>query len=251
MGTKFAYEADLTQDSLAELLIKLYRHRVPGVVEARRDEVTKKIWIKDGNVIYASSSDRADSLGDYLVRQELITEKQLQMVGELHAVNKKRIGMLLMEQEFLSPKELNEAIRAQIERIAWSLFSWTSGRAVVDLHELNDHNILRIQLPLRQMVFKGIVEAANERSLVDRLGGKNAQLEPNWQGETLIDCALDREQFQFLLKVDGRKTLRELAHLGPYSVARNVRLLYALQVLHLIRGKASANGAIRLRLAAR
>ena len=91
----FVYAADLETEFLGELLVKIHHHRVPGVIEAVSGEVTKRLFIRDGNVIYASSTDRADRLGPYLRRQGRISAEQLETLAEARRRGHKRFGRQL------------------------------------------------------------------------------------------------------------------------------------------------------------
>ena len=55
---RFQYRGDLRQTALPEILFTIYLHRVPGVIECRRDDVLKKVVLRDGAVVHAASSDR-------------------------------------------------------------------------------------------------------------------------------------------------------------------------------------------------
>jgi len=68
MERNYKYCGDLRSTTLPEMLHTIHRTRVPGVIEARRGEIVKQVWVKDGDVIHAASNDREDSLGAYLER---------------------------------------------------------------------------------------------------------------------------------------------------------------------------------------
>jgi len=70
---------------------------------------------------------------------------------------------------------------------------------------------------------------------VARLGRKETVFEPCYRVEELIDVALDAEEYGLLQLVDGRRTLFEICTQGPHSAADNGKVLYAFQVLQLIR----------------
>ena len=73
MENSFQYRGDLAETALPEILYTVDRFQVPGVIEASRDGVVKQVFIKEGNVVHAVSTDRNDSLGAYLQRSGVIT----------------------------------------------------------------------------------------------------------------------------------------------------------------------------------
>ena len=62
------YRGDLRQTALPEMLAIIHQARVAGVIEAVLGEITKRVFLENGYVVHASSSDLADSLGGYLRR---------------------------------------------------------------------------------------------------------------------------------------------------------------------------------------
>jgi hypothetical protein len=257
----FQYRGDLAQTALPEILHTIDRFQVPGVIEASHDGVVKRVFIKEGNVVHATSSDREDSLGSYLARSgTLAAEVVAETMAERERLNK-RYGVLLMERGILSPAEIYRAIRKQIEAIVWSLFYWQEGSVLFSIGEFREPDSVRIHLPMRQVILQGIKRAPNAKSMVGRVGRKETVLEPCYRAEDLIEIALDSEEYSLLCLVDGRRSLYEICIGGPLAASENGKILYAFQVLQLIRRatlipptegvtsvRADAPGAIKIRL---
>ena len=75
---EFVYRSDLEKTPLPEILATVNRYGVPGVLELVQTNVVKRVYLFDGDIIFATSTDRGESLGDYLVRSGEITEAELQ-----------------------------------------------------------------------------------------------------------------------------------------------------------------------------
>jgi len=165
---------------------------------------------------------------------------------------KRRLGEILIEQGVLSPAMVYEAIREHVENIIWSLFSWEEGQVTFQLGEPDLTGAVRIQIPVRQVILQGIKRAANAKSLVQRMGGRDAMFEPHFRFEDLIEVALADDEYALLSLVDNQRSLYELCTKGPLAAADNARLLYAFSVLGLIRRAADAErhptGGIKIRL---
>ncbi len=235
MERSFQYRGDLRQTALPEMLFTIERFQVPGVIEVERGGVEKRVYIKEGNVIHASSSDLDDSLGMYLGRVgRLPTEVVEETMRERRRIDK-RYGVLLIERGLLSPGAVYKAIRKQIEAIVWSLFHWEEGKVTFSIGEFKDGDMVRIQLPMRQVILRGVRRAPNAKAMVARLGKKETAYEPNFRTEDLIEIALDEEEFRLLQLVDGQRNLYDICSQGPFSPAENAKVLYAFHVLQLIR----------------
>lgn len=231
----FQYRGDLSQTALPEILYTIDRFQVPGVIEASREGVSKQVYIKEGNVVHATSSDREDSLGNYLQRSGVLSADIYAETMAERERTKKRYGILLIEKGVLSPGEIYRAIRKQIEAIVWSLFYWQDGGVIFSIGDFREPDAVKIQLPMRQVILQGIKRAPNAKALVSRLGRKETVFEPCYRMEDLIELALDADEYRLLHLVDGRRSLFEVCTQGPHGAAENGKVMYAFQVLQLVR----------------
>ena len=236
-AAQHVYAADLASELLGELLVKIHRHRVPGVIHAEQGETVKRLFVKDGNVVYASSNDRSDRLGPYLLETGRISEEQLQELADLRRTSSTKFGLLMMDAGLLSPEEIKATIQEQVERIAWSIFSWTSGSARFEIHELRERNLIRIQVPILHMVLRGTRYSSERQRALECLGGGDSVLVAGYDAEEAIDIALDADEYQLLRQVDGETTVSELAAACPLGEDEAIRLLFAFITLGLVQEK--------------
>lgn len=250
MSQRFHFKASLAERTLPEMLNSIERFRVPGVIEARNETTTKHVYIRDGYVIHAASTDRADSLGEYLLRQEILSPEEYRHLSKTLRTANQRLGVLLVRRNLLTPEQVQRAIREHIEEIVWSLFFWREGEVSFSVGEFHGPEMIQIQLPMRQVVVRGIRRAPQARPLVERLGRKETVFEARFEWEDLIDIGLDGDEYKLLELVDGKRTLYDLCADGPLAPAENAKLLYAFQVLQLVRrAEASeAKGRVKVQL---
>ena len=234
MSKAYHFSGSLEDMSLPEMFANIDRHQVPGVVEIRRDDVEKRIFLHEGNVIHASSTDRSDRLGAHLYRLGLLDREQLVHTIKLRDEVGKRFGQVVIDEGMLAPSDLYEALRSQIRSIVWSVFAWKRGDLTFDLGVPPDPSMVRIHLPVRQMIVQGIKKAPDVKTLIQKLGSKESVFEPTYVTEDLIALSLDREEYSLLRLVNGERTLYEICADGPYGVSENARLLYAYRILGLI-----------------
>lgn len=246
--TDLYYHEELTHGVLPELLHKLYRHRVPATVEVRRGETVKELYLREGKVIYAASSDRADSLGAFLVRQDLLDADELCELAKDKELERKRLGVVMLERGLLSPAKLHRAIINQVEEIAWSLFSWQKGDVRVTLGEHDISNAIEIGIPMRTMILRGIRRTGDPKPLIARVGGRDSVLQLSVGWEDLVDIGVEDEEFQLLQQVNAERTLYELCYNGPFSTADNAKVLYAFWVLELVKEKDGTKHSHLLRI---
>ena len=225
MTEKFKYRGNLAETPLPEMLHTIDRFRIPGIIEAKQDNIVKRVFVRDGYVVHASSLDRKDSLGNYLEKLGTVEPKQLAKVKKERNTSSKRFGVLCIEKGILSPVEVFEFIRAQIENIVWSLFYWGEGEVTFGIGALKDEDMVQIQLPIGQVLVQGIRQAP--------------------------ELGLDTDDFRLLSMVDGKKTLYELLNEGPRTAPENAKILYAFQAWNLVRRHPSqqeSKGPVKIQL---
>jgi hypothetical protein len=102
---------------------------------------------------------------------------------------------------------------------------------------------VKIQIPMPQVILQGIKRAPNAKALVARLGRKETVFEPCYRIEDLIELSLDADEYRLLSLVDGRRSLFEVCTQGPHGAAENGKIMYAFQVLQLVRSAVPAQAA--------
>jgi hypothetical protein len=234
---RFQFRSDLSQLPLPEVLMTIHRYRVPGVIVCERESETKKIFIEDGNIIFASSTNVADSLGDRLLAQGKITLEQYRdSVRQLVQERGKRQGAILVEMRAIEPKDLFLAVREQAEAIVWSLFQWESGSVVFEPGRDRHQEFIKLSIPTPRAVMDGVRRVVDAKRLVARIGTKATLLE---RGDDLRlpELQLQADEQQLLDAIDGKKTLFDLIALNLAPPVEAAKILYAFFALKLIQVK--------------
>jgi hypothetical protein len=187
----FQYRGDLSETPLPEILARVGHFVVPGVLEATRDDVTTEIYIREGHVVHARSSDIGTSLGVYLRRVGLLSQDQFRRVMRERRQTTDRLGVLLVERGLMSPEQVHEAIQRQTEAIVWGLFSWWQGSVKFELGAWSPVDMIGIQLPLRRVIIDGIKHQSDVRQLISRIGGRNTVLQSAFSVEDAVEMGLD------------------------------------------------------------
>ncbi|MCE7959797.1 MAG: DUF4388 domain-containing protein [Acidobacteria bacterium ACB2] len=245
---RFEYRSDLAASPLAEVLQTVYHYKVPGLLSAVREGVEKKVYVWDGDVIFATSGDRRDSLGDYLLARERITQEQFDRSVELLllAAGAKRHGDVLVDMGVLTEDELYRIVLAQVKEIVLSLFGWDEGVVAFTVGKYRTDELIQLSIPIRQMILEGVKSIANVPRLVELLGPSWTVFLPAYQAAEISDVGLSPAELRFLAQVDGVKSLKELVKSGPGDAWQNARLLYAFFVMKLIaRRDLTSRGAVK------
>jgi two-component system, OmpR family, response regulator len=238
------YHTDLAQTSLPEILVTIHRYKAPGVVECRRGEIVKRIFLDRGQIIFATTNQISESLGDKLLAAGRITEEQYVDSVSRVLETGKRHGVTLVEMGILSHEELFASVREQIEAILWTIFGWDSG-AVTFVPGRDKHlEFVKVEIPVPRAVLNGVRMMTDARALVARLGVKTTLFE---RTENPIDLDLEPEEQALLEVVDGRSVLYELVNTPPLAPSDNARILYGFLALQLIAPKATRQIKVQIK----
>lgn len=248
--SRHIYVGELAETPLPEMLAVIHRNRVPGVLEAQLGDFTKRVSIINGDIIFASSNNRAESLGDILLAAGRISVDQFRAsVLKLLEQPGKRHGQVLVEMGLLTEAEMRAAVLEQVQRIVWSLFDFVEGLITFTLGEDRTDEVYKLRIPTPRAILHGCKTVADAKRFVGRLGSKGSVFSRAPVPEHLKEFQLEGGEEQLLSLLDGRRTLFELCDQGPFSAGLNARVLYAFQCLGLIQKERDAASGIRVQVA--
>ena len=248
MEDRFQYTGDLAQEPLPEILRTIHFYRAPGVLTVESGGVTKMVYLLGGNIIFATSTDRADSLGEYMRRSALISSGELRAsVGKIDLAEgqRRRHGELLVEMGILSEAQLHQIVTEQVKALLYSAFSWEQGTVTFEVGRFKTDELIRLDVPTLQAILDGIRRMPDPRRCVSRLGPSWSQFERAEAPPETRDVTFTPSEVMLLSHVDGRRTLRDLITMGPGDLGANAKLLYAFWVLRLITRRDTQSSGIR------
>jgi hypothetical protein len=226
------FQTDLAQTPLPEMLVTIHRYKAPGVIECRQGEVVKRIYLDRGQIIFATTNQLSESLGDKLLREGKITREQYDDSVAMLRTTGKRHGVTLVEMNLITPQELFRAVREQLQEIVWSLFAWDHGAVTFAPGRDKALEFVKVELSIPEAIVRGVRAMPDPRALIARHGTRTTLLSRT--EHPLEEVTLSAEEQKLLDTVDGKKPLFTLVATPPLSQADNARLLYAYFALQLI-----------------
>lgn len=228
---------------LADVFIGLQRRKMTGILELRNDPLLKKVYIRDGEVIFSESNQSDDGIGEILLREGKISSKQYVHFKDVSKNTEKKHVTLLVELGYLKPAELVWAVRRQSEEIIMSLFGMENGSFEFKECPVSD-KVITLKLSPVNLIYKRInriSEPHKLRKIEDLL-----QLSDNslmcfssdplnlFQSITLDDAG--REVVSY---IDGKTSIKDILLLSHHSEIETRKILYALLSTRIIDSKDS------------
>jgi len=229
------YQSDLAQTPLPEILVKIHRYKAPGVVECHRGNELKRVFVDRGHVIFATTNQITESLGDRLMREGRLTQEQYDESVRRVKLTQKRHGVTLVEMGLLTHDELFVVVREQIQEILWSIFTWTNGTIAFTPGRDKNLEFVKVDISIPEAIVQGVRRMPDAKALVARLGTKTTVFERTHNA--VDELKLTAEEQGLLDTVNGKHALVDLVNTPPLAAGENARILYAFHALQLIAPK--------------
>ncbi len=231
--------ADVRAFSLADVMGMLHGSRKSGFLHFEQGECAKSVYLHGGEVVFATSNQRVDRLGESLVRAGVIDLEQHRQASEAYAPPA-QFGRFLVQRGVLSPRQLWDGVKAQVEDIVRSLFSFESGQVFLWEGEVRPDNVVRLALPTSRLIEEGMEQRDELLLFLAQLEDRRVRIEAvPGQGRLLDGTAA--AIVGALGSVDTFPALCQAVGVDPLSGARTVRLLDQLGALRRVHAEAPAD----------
>lgn len=147
--------ADVRAFPLADLLQLVHAAGKSGFLLFQFGGDEKAVYLSRGEVVFAESNLEADRLGLSLLRSGKITGEEL-AVAESRFHPMTRLGKILVELGSLTPRDLWDGVKTQVEDIVRSLFAYTGGWIHFWEGEIEPDNTVRLSLPTQRLIDEGL-----------------------------------------------------------------------------------------------
>jgi hypothetical protein len=213
--------------ALADILQWVSQGRKTGTLQVTRGAVEKRVSFWNGTVHSSLSNDPRESLGQFLVRERLISEEQLFRTLLKQDTEDRPLGELLVEKGPLRPDELLHMLTLQAEETIYDLFHWPEGH-----FEFKDGDIQRdapfpVSLDVTTVIMEGVRRIDEWERMREVIPSTETTLKPLGQPDDPID-------HEMLLLCSEGKTVTEIAFAVRRTVFDTTVLLYQMHRRGLI-----------------
>ncbi len=231
-----SFSGNLSTVSFGDILQLVSTGKKTGALLLIRGQQEKRIYFRDGQVIYAGSdAAEEDRLGQLLIRRGKIAPDQLKAVLQKQRVAKRRLGEIIIEMRLIDPHELSEALRLQVEEIIYSLFVWGDGEFQFIESEAPPANSPLTEIDTTSVMMEGVRRFDEWSKIRDALPPAHTVLQicpaPIAAGG---EISLSSEDLEMLALIDGRRRADEIMQSftrGEYAAARSVYKLIELSIV--------------------
>jgi hypothetical protein len=225
-------EGDVRAFPLADLLSMLHGMGKSGFLYFCQPDCEKSVYLHRGEVIFAASNQRVDRLGNSLLHAGVITLSQLQEAEQRWECTG-RFGKVLVERGLLSPRELWDGVKRQVEEVVRSLFAYTTGTFCFWEGEIQPDNVVRLSLPTKRLISEGLRRRDDLLRTLSRLEDSRMRLE--LAAGAIENCSSNDRNFLEEVASDGFfPGVCRRAGVDPLSGARMVQMLQSAGILRMV-----------------
>ncbi len=205
-----------------------------GVLTLEYDAKKAFILLRDGRIVYVKGCSDRNRVGRYLVREGVISEKDLARVVELADKNGKSFGKTLIELKLAAAKDLKQAIERQAIEILFDAFSWESGEFYFEDADVNAANMIFFELNIMKLVFDAARRIDEMKAFEKNINPRDVffRVPENIKKQRTI--TLDAEAWKILSLIDGIKSVREIVEASDYSRFDVYKVIDAMMSVGLV-----------------
>jgi hypothetical protein len=219
-----------------DLLQLLSTGKKTGTLTLKRQSLQKEIAFRNGNIIYAcSTNDKEDLFGQMLLKRGRISKTDLKRALQIQKTKGKKIGTVLVEMDLFSRAEIVEALKLQIEEIVYTLFGWDEAQFAFEEGKIPAEDQIQTELSTMNVIMEG-TRRIDEWVEVQRvLPLPDVPLKPVLVPQGIQEeVRLTLDEFQMLVLIDGERTVPDLLELSPVGEFVTCKALYKLLVAGLV-----------------
>ncbi len=137
-------------------LRKILADKSTGELLVRGENFERSLFVAEGNLVFAKTNVLHERLGEVLFKLGKINQTQFWDVHKLLEGKRERVGKVLVDSQFISPKDLNFGLIYQVRTIALSLFMLTSGEWSFRSRIPDLPDDCRFNVPLSGIIVEGV-----------------------------------------------------------------------------------------------
>ena len=234
MADELSIQGTLTDTTVPDLVRSMIRSGETAVLILERNDRIDRLYLLDGQIVFATSSDPDFGVAEVLLRTGDINLENYRNLIE-NVGSSKRIGAALCELGYLQPDELLTAYERQVSLIVMQTLGFRDGEYTIDFTGDFGPEVMTLPLKTERLIMDGMT-SIQHWSLIQRgLGDLDRMLKQSSRADARIfrmELSEDESHvFSMLAEPLPVSTIVQRSYLSNFVTCRTI---WALQAVDLI-----------------
>ncbi|MCB1154849.1 hypothetical protein KDL45_14435, partial [bacterium] len=245
----FPDEGRLSDVLFPELLLCLYRKRAHGTLTLQTFDEERRVAMNNGVPTGIETNFIADlALGSILIEQERITPAELNLARKQAEEQGRMLGQVLIERSLIDENELNVTLAYQAREKMVSAFRYQEGTYHFTKANGDSPAVVKLSDGILHLLLAGIRGFYSLALLEDRIYGNKRRVIERTKTRQIRreDLQLSRKEWGLLELINGERTLAEIIANAPLNFIETFQTLYLFFLFGLVRFKDGGGGFFQL-----
>lgn len=229
------FEGMLDYYRLSDLLFGIQRARKTGVLHIETAQSLKKLYFKDGEMVFSSSDREQEALAAILIESDKISSQQYNHVLSLVQETGKRLESVLLEMSYLTLEELAAAAQQRAETVITDLCNVEGAKFFFRDETLQPGGLVRLKLNINDLLYRASGKADRIDTFKNRYLSQSASVSISSDTHSILDrLTLEEKDKKILSLISGKTSLNDVLAVSPLNEEDTLRSLYALSNARLL-----------------
>lgn len=208
-------EGNLARFEVPDVLTFLNMGRRSGLLAMERADQETKLFIRDGNPVFATSSRDELRLGSMLIRMGKVTAEAMDRALDSHRGRGYRLGQALLAEKLLSEAELASFLKVQVSEVIFDTFEWEDGVFTFWDKVPPPATAVTLIMDLQNLIMEGSRRIDERGRLSEVFPDKDMIVEAMANPERVKhSVTMTPEEWKVFFLLDGRRSLSEICRLA-------------------------------------
>ncbi|MBI5634030.1 MAG: DnaJ domain-containing protein [Nitrospirae bacterium] len=214
---------------LSDIVLGIQRTRKTGVLNIKAEQWKKKIFFKDGEMVFSSSDQEQEQLGAMLLASDRISSRQYQNTLSLAKETGKSQGAVLVEMRYLTPQELVQAVHQRVEAVIMNLCNVEDAAFSFREEALPRNEIVILKLNTNDLLYRGSRKTEHIDAFRNRYLRHHTSVAVSSEAGSILDrLVLETRDKEILTLINRKTSLAEILSVSPLTEEDTLRSVYAL-----------------------
>lgn len=235
MSEYFPTEGEFTKGEFPSVLYGIFKNGITGVLIIKTDIFEKKIIIEGKKITFATSNNSNESMGNYLLKENIITEEIYKETRKYMIKNYRRFGRSMLELGFMTHDKLWELVRKHIKNIILSVFDLEFAKYDIKPEYGDSRENITLDEDILTIIIQGIREMKDEEYFINVF--KNIKELFISKRDILSEILLLPYEKHILECIERESKVKKIVKESELLQADTLKVLYMFLILDVISTK--------------